>query len=102
MMRWVFVLVVAFVQGCSPGEVADRILVGGTIITVDPNDTIAEALAIKDGRILAVGTNQEIEAFAAESTERIELNGWTVTPGLLDAHVHFAGEPVFIRASESE
>jgi len=88
--RWIFVLAVAILQGCSPGEVADRLLVGGTIITVDPNDTIAEALAIKDGRILAVGTNEEIEKYAGRSTERIELNGWTVTPGLLDAHVHFA------------
>jgi predicted amidohydrolase YtcJ len=90
MKRWIIVLIVALLHGCSPSEVADRILVGGTIITVDPNDTIVEALAIKDGRILAVGTNREIEAFARESTERIELAGWSVTPGLLDAHVHFA------------
>jgi predicted amidohydrolase YtcJ len=79
MKRWIIVLIVALLHGCSPSEVADRILVGGTIITVDPNDTIVEALAIKDGRILAVGTNREIEAFARESTERIELAGWSVT-----------------------
>ena len=56
MKRWGIVLIVALLHGCSPSEVADHILVGGTIITVDPNDTIVEALAIKDGRILAVGT----------------------------------------------
>jgi hypothetical protein len=89
--RWIFVLAAALVQGCSPGEVADRILVGGTISTVDPNDTIAEALAIKDGRILAVGPNQEIEAFIGESTKRIELECQMT---------FFAGEPVFIRTSD--
>jgi predicted amidohydrolase YtcJ len=89
--RWIIVLAMAALQACSPGQVADRILVGGAIITVDGNDSIAEALAIKDGRILAVGTDEEIEAYAGRSTERIELDGLTATPGLLDAHAHFAG-----------
>jgi predicted amidohydrolase YtcJ len=69
---------------------ADRILVNGRIITVDANDSVAEALAIRDGRILAVGTRAEIEALAGPATERIDLAGHTATPGLLDAHLHLS------------
>jgi predicted amidohydrolase YtcJ len=71
-------------------EVADRVLVNGRIITVDEKDTIAEAVAIKDGRITAVGSSRDIEAFVGPSTERIDLHGAAATPGLLDAHCHFA------------
>jgi predicted amidohydrolase YtcJ len=69
---------------------ADRILVGGRVLTVDARDRIAEAIAIKDGRILAVGTTAEIERLAGPGTERIDLAGRTATPGLIDAHAHFS------------
>jgi predicted amidohydrolase YtcJ len=69
---------------------ADRVLVNGRLLTVDANDSIAEALAIRDGRITAVGTNEEIEALAGPETDRIDLQGLTATPGLLDSHVHFS------------
>ncbi len=71
-------------------DAADRILVGGRILTVDDGDRIAEAVAIRGGRIVAVGTNAEIERFVGPRTERIELRGRTATPGLLDSHVHFS------------
>ena len=74
----------------SAAAVADRVLVNGRIITVDARDSIAEAVAIRDGRIVAVGTNREIEALAGPGTHRIDLHGLTATPGLLDAHCHFA------------
>jgi predicted amidohydrolase YtcJ len=57
---------------------------------VDAEDRIAQALAIKDGRILAVGTDAEIRKLAGEDTRVIDLEGRTATPGLLDAHCHFA------------
>jgi hypothetical protein len=69
---------------------ADRILVNGKVLTVDADDSVAEALAIRDGRILAVGTTAEIEALAGPATGRIDLAGRTVTPGLLDAHLHLS------------
>jgi hypothetical protein len=69
---------------------ADRILVNGKIITVDADDSIAEALAIRDGRITTVGSNAEIEALAGPNTDRIDLAGRTATPGLLDAHLHLS------------
>ena len=82
--------------GCSaPAEqqIPDLILVGGNIITVDSTDRIAEALAIKENVITAIGTTQEIEALAGEATQRIDLHNHTVTPGLLDAHIHFSASP---------
>jgi predicted amidohydrolase YtcJ len=69
---------------------ADRILVAGRVLTVDAQDRVAEAIAIRDGRILAVGTTAEIERLAGPGTERIDLAGRTATPGLIDAHAHFS------------
>jgi len=69
---------------------ADRILLNGKIITVDRRDSIQQAIAIKGQHILAVGSNAEIEKLAGPGTETIDLAGRTVTPGLLDAHAHFA------------
>ena len=69
---------------------ADRVLVNGHILTVDARDSIAQAVAIRAGRIVAVGTNAQIEALADARSERIDLHGLTVTPGLIDAHIHLA------------
>ncbi len=69
---------------------ADRILTGGRILTVDSEDRVVEALAIRKGRILATGTTAEIERLAGPTTERIDLRGRTATPGLIDAHLHFS------------
>ena len=89
--RWI----AAMSLGClaafaAADEPADRILVGGRILTVDAGDRVAEAIAIRDGRILAVGTTAEIERLAGPATERIDLAGRTATPGLIDAHAHFS------------
>ena len=59
--RAILAAATALIASCAPPEIADRILVGGNIITVDADDTVAEAVAIKNGKILAVGTNEEFE-----------------------------------------
>lgn len=69
---------------------ADRILINGNILTVDAEDSVAEAVAIRSGRIIAVGDNDEILALAGPETDRIDLQGLTATPGLLDTHAHFS------------
>jgi predicted amidohydrolase YtcJ len=70
-------------------EVADRIFTGGTIITMDDANPAAEAVAVKDGRILAVGTEAEIRALAGPETEVTDLGGGALLPGFLDAHSHY-------------
>jgi predicted amidohydrolase YtcJ len=67
---------------------ADLILRGGNIITVDKNWTIAEALAVRGDRIVAVGSNDEIAKLAGPSTQTIDLRGRTMVPGLIDTHLH--------------
>jgi len=69
---------------------ADLILVNGHIITVDGRDTVAAALAVRAGRIVAVGTNAEVRALAAAGARVIDLKGRTATPGLIDSHAHIA------------
>src|SRR5688572_10224245 len=69
---------------------ADVVLLNGTVITVDPNDTIAEAVAIRGGRILFVGTSAAARKFVGDTTNVIDLAGRTATPGLIDTHVHFS------------
>jgi predicted amidohydrolase YtcJ len=65
------------------------ILHHGKVITVDKNFRIAEAIAVEaDGRIAAVGTNDEILALKNDSTQQLDLAGKTVLPGLMDSHVH--------------
>jgi predicted amidohydrolase YtcJ len=83
----------------APGSVPeilapDLVLVNGIVLTVDADDSVEEAVAIKDGKILAVGSTEEVEALAGASTRRVDLSGRTATPGLLDAHAHFAGGAV--------
>jgi predicted amidohydrolase YtcJ len=68
----------------------DLILVNGTIITVDASDSIAQAVAIRGDKIIAVGDTTFIDSLAGPNTQRIDLNRRTVTPGLLDAHAHFS------------
>jgi len=70
---------------------ADLVLLNGKVITVDANDSIAEAVAIKGDRIKAVGTTREIAAMAAPGARRVDLKGRSVTPGLIDTHMHLTG-----------
>lgn len=67
---------------------ADTIFTGGTILTMDPALPKAEAVAVSGGRILAVGTRQEIEELAGPSTKTIHLDGKTMVPGFNDGHSH--------------
>ncbi|MGH8224108.1 MAG: hypothetical protein ACREQZ_14160, partial [Woeseiaceae bacterium] len=62
---------------------ADLVLYDGKVLTVDEAFTVAEAVAVRDGRILATGDSRDMLALAGPDTERIELAGRTVTPGYI-------------------
>ncbi len=68
---------------------ADLVLLNGTVITVNPSDAIAQAVAITGGRIAAVGTTADLKARVGPATQVIDLGGRAVTPGLIDTHIHF-------------
>lgn len=67
---------------------ADTIFVNGNIITMTQPNARVQALAVRDGKIAAVGTNTEVEATGTRKTRRIDLKGRTVLPGFIDAHGH--------------
>jgi predicted amidohydrolase YtcJ len=70
---------------------ADKVYVDGNVITVDDKQPSAEAIATRDGLILAVGSTDAIMALQGPDTEVISLSGKTIVPGFIDAHSHFAG-----------
>lgn len=85
---------VTYISSChfSTLPYADTVIINGEVITAD-NDkpeqvTIAEAIAIRDSRIIDVGSNDEIQERIANWTEIIDAKGNTVIPGLIDTHNH--------------
>jgi len=70
---------------------ADLVLRGGRIVTLDDHIAEAQALAARDGRIVAVGSNAEISSHIGSSTQVIELNGRFAMPGFIEGHGHFEG-----------
>jgi predicted amidohydrolase YtcJ len=77
------------------------IVTGANILTMNPSEPRAEAIAIRGDRILAVGSNEEILFYANASTQRIDGRGLTVTPGFIDAHSHplFAEEAIGVNVN---
>lgn len=73
------------------GAKADLILLNGKVVTVDQEFTIAEAVAVKDGKILAIGKSDEINMLKGADTEVVDLGGKTALPGLIDSHIHMVG-----------
>jgi predicted amidohydrolase YtcJ len=71
---------------------ADTLLTGGAVLTMDPSGSVAEAIAISRGRILAVGSAGDLAALAGPATEVIDLEGHTVIPGIIDTHAHMERE----------
>lgn len=69
-------------------QVAETILINGKILTVDRQFSTREAIAVRDGKIAAVGTTAEIRKQAGPQTRVIDLQGRTVVPGLIDSHIH--------------
>lgn len=90
----VFALILAFCVGCSSSpdaaNTADVIYFGGPIVTVNDAQPTAEAVAVKDGKILMVGARADLEKFHKGSTTvMIDLSGKTLLPAFIDAHSHY-------------
>jgi len=94
-------LVVLLAMGCvsislqAQQATADLILTNGKIITVDGTFSIAQAVAVRGDRIVAVGTTQDITRLAGPNTRRIDLRGKSMVPGFIDNHAHFQEEGAY-------
>lgn len=94
--RWI-VLVVSVACGASrlalsdDGSTADTLIRNARVLTVDPSSRIAQAVAIRGDRIVAVGTDAEVGALTGPKTRVIDAGGKTLMPGLYDSHVHPLG-----------
>jgi predicted amidohydrolase YtcJ len=70
---------------------ADTIYFNGNVITLDSNELMAEAVAVKDGKILAVGDNETMMSLSNQDTHQVDLKGKTMLPGFVDGHSHLSG-----------
>lgn len=99
MKRWgVLALVVALavtqveiLPADGPDQAADLVLRGGKILTVDEKFSIVQAIAVRGDRVLAVGSDAEINKRVGPKTKVVDLAGRTVLPGLYDSHLHPVG-----------
>ena len=85
-----FLLLVFLYNSCVEEPRADVIFFNGDIVTMVTEDEVQQAIAIKDGKILYVGSQEDLESYQGGSTEMIDLNGRTLLPGFIDAHSHFS------------
>ncbi|SVA99361.1 uncharacterized protein METZ01_LOCUS152215, partial [marine metagenome] len=84
-------VLISVLRVINDGDAADLVLTNGHIVTVDDDNPTAQAIAIRDGEILAVGNNSEINEFIGSQTEIIDLEGQTAIPGFIEGHAHFTG-----------
>jgi predicted amidohydrolase YtcJ len=72
----------------APEGQPDTVLVNGTVVTVDARSSVHQALAVRNGRITALGSSAEVRTLAGPRTQVIDLQGRTLIPGLVDSHLH--------------
>lgn len=79
---------IILITACGENETAELLIKNAKVVTVDDKFSFAEAVAVKNGRIIFVGSDIEAMAYAGSSTQVIDAKGLTVLPGLIDAHAH--------------
>ena len=91
MNRFIFIALVLSLLSCSKETPADLIISGGDIYTVNPNQPVVEAVAVRGDSIVFVGSTSEAEKFKGDKTKMIDLKGMTMTPGFIEGHGHIMG-----------
>ncbi|MEE4145794.1 MAG: amidohydrolase [Halieaceae bacterium] len=110
-MKWKTVLVVALallvgfgvvirVATRLPAPPPHQLFINGNVLTMDADNRVVEAVAVREDRIEAVGSTGDIMALAEEDSEVIDLRGRTLMPGFIDAHGHFPGSGLKMIAAD--
>lgn len=84
-------MVLAAACSTAMEEPADLVMVNGKVVTMDDALPEAQGLAVRDGRIVAVGSSREMRAYVGSDTELVDLDGRLAVPGLVEGHGHFLG-----------
>ena len=98
-------LLIAAVGSALLSQIAlaqDRILVNGKIFTANPQQPYAEAVSIRDGKIVAVGNQHEVDASVGRDARVVDLGGKTLLPGLIDSHVHAVMGGVGLQSADAQ
>jgi predicted amidohydrolase YtcJ len=101
MKRAIYLILILTFSGCMKMENVDLIIYNATVYTVDSNFSKAESFAVKDGKILAIGTTKEILS-KYDSKYKFDLKGKFVYPGFIDAHCHFYGYGNYLQRADLE
>ncbi|MET4204222.1 amidohydrolase [Bradyrhizobium sp. LA6.12] len=88
MRKLLAILVISCWATSAYAQKADLIVTNAKIVTLGPASTIAQALAVRDGKIVAVGGNDAMEGLIGPATRRVDAGGRTIIPGLIDSHIH--------------
>ena len=95
-LLFTFILGFCIRIGAEEGLMADMVLLNGKIFTVDAAQPWAQAVAIRDGKFVAVGKDEEIRKLVGNGTEVIDLQGRLALPGFNDAHLHFTNGGLYL------
>jgi predicted amidohydrolase YtcJ len=97
---FLYSLVVVLAMACQTGErtFADMVITNAKVAVMNASGTIAEAIAVKDGKVMATGTSDELSALIGDSTQVIDGRGKTLIPGLNDSHLHLTRGGRFFNA----
>jgi len=90
MKNFLIAIVTLLLFSCNSKEKADLLVYNATIYTVDSSFSTAEAMVVKDGKIIATGASADMEK-TYDAKEKINAEGKFIYPGFIDAHAHFAG-----------
>jgi predicted amidohydrolase YtcJ len=88
MRKLLWVLLISCWGSLAYAQKADLIVTNAKLVTLDPASTIAQALAVRDGKIVGIGGNDAMDGLIGPATRRVDAGGRTIIPGLIDSHIH--------------
>jgi hypothetical protein len=99
-MRGMLVLCAGLALACGGSPAGKTMYRGGSIVTLDPENRVVEALGVEGDRIGAVGSEEAVHAWAGDGARVVELGGHALLPGFIDAHGHYPGAGVYAYAAD--